>query len=60
MEIPVSVRARCRRLRSRDQGVVSNAHRAAATAARARNELGWHPSHPSLTDEFRHGSYRQG
>jgi len=32
----------------------------AATAARARSELGWHPSHPSLTDEFRHGTYRQG
>ncbi|MGO8894635.1 MAG: NAD-dependent epimerase/dehydratase family protein [Streptosporangiaceae bacterium] len=28
-------------------------------AARARAELGWHPSHPSLTDEFRHGSYRK-
>ena len=27
-------------------------------AARAQAELGWHPSHPSLTDEFRHGSYR--
>jgi nucleoside-diphosphate-sugar epimerase len=27
-------------------------------AARARAELGWHPSHPSLADEFRHGSYR--
>ena len=27
-------------------------------AARARAELGWYPSHPSLTDEFRHGSYR--
>ncbi len=27
-------------------------------AARARAELGWHPSHPSLTDEFRQGSYR--
>ena len=27
-------------------------------AARARAELGWHPSHPGLTDEFRHGSYR--
>ena len=26
-------------------------------AARARAELGWYPSHPSLTDEFRHGSY---
>ena len=28
-------------------------------AARAQAELGWHPSHPSLTDEFRHGSYRK-
>jgi nucleoside-diphosphate-sugar epimerase len=28
-------------------------------AARARAELDWRPSHPSLTDEFRHGSYRQ-
>jgi nucleoside-diphosphate-sugar epimerase len=28
-------------------------------AARARAELNWHPTHPSLTDEFRHGSYRQ-
>ena len=28
-------------------------------AARARAELGWHPSHPALTDEFRHGSYRK-
>lgn len=28
-------------------------------AARARTELGWHPSRPSLTDEFRHGSYRK-
>jgi nucleoside-diphosphate-sugar epimerase len=27
-------------------------------AARARAELGWHPSHPSLSDEFYHGSYR--
>ena len=26
-------------------------------AARARTELGWYPSHPSLSDEFRHGSY---
>ena len=24
----------------------------------ARAELGWHPAHPSLSDEFRHGSYR--
>jgi len=31
-----------------DQGTV---------AAKARAELGWHPSHPSLVDEFRHGSY---
>jgi nucleoside-diphosphate-sugar epimerase len=28
-------------------------------AARARAELDWHPTHPSLTDEFRHGSYRK-
>ncbi len=27
-------------------------------AAKARAELGWHPSHPVLADEFRHGSYR--
>jgi nucleoside-diphosphate-sugar epimerase len=27
-------------------------------AARARAELGWYPAHPSLVDEFRHGSYR--
>jgi nucleoside-diphosphate-sugar epimerase len=27
-------------------------------AARARAELGWQPSHPSLTEEFRQGSYR--
>ncbi|HWM98869.1 MAG TPA: hypothetical protein VNO54_17645, partial [Streptosporangiaceae bacterium] len=33
-----------------DQGTV---------AARARAELGWFPSHPSLVDEFRHGSYRK-
>ena len=33
-----------------DQGTV---------AAKARTELGWHPSHPSLVDEFRHGSYRK-
>ena len=30
----------------------------AATAARARAELGWSPSRPSLVEEFRHGSYR--
>lgn len=29
-------------------------------AARARTELGWQPTHPSLVDEFRHGSYRNG
>jgi len=28
-------------------------------ATRARTELGWHPSRPSLVDEFRHGSYRK-
>ncbi len=28
-------------------------------APRARAELGWQPSHPTLTDEFRHGSYRK-
>jgi nucleoside-diphosphate-sugar epimerase len=30
-----------------------------ASAARARAELGWQPSRPSLTDEFRRGSYRR-
>ena len=28
------------------------------TAARARAELGWQPSHPTLADELRSGSYR--
>lgn len=28
-------------------------------AARARTELDWQPSKPSLVDEFRHGSYRK-
>ncbi len=28
-------------------------------AARARRELGWHPSRPGLVDEFRNGSYRK-
>jgi nucleoside-diphosphate-sugar epimerase len=28
-----------------------------ADAAKARAELGWHPSHPPLADEFRHGRY---
>jgi nucleoside-diphosphate-sugar epimerase len=31
----------------------------ATDAARARDELDWQPSRPSLTDEFRHGSYRE-
>jgi len=31
----------------------------ATDAARARDELGWHPAHPGLADELRHGSYRQ-
>jgi nucleoside-diphosphate-sugar epimerase len=31
----------------------------ATDAARARDELGWHPAHPGLVDEFRHGSYRR-
>jgi nucleoside-diphosphate-sugar epimerase len=30
-----------------------------ADAARARAQLDWHPSHPSLTDDFRHGSYSE-
>jgi hypothetical protein len=25
----------------------------------ARAKLGWNPSHPSLVDEFGHGSYRK-
>jgi nucleoside-diphosphate-sugar epimerase len=28
-------------------------------AAKARTKLGWSPSHPTLADEFRHGSYRK-
>jgi nucleoside-diphosphate-sugar epimerase len=32
-----------------DQGII---------AARARTELDWSPSHPGLSEEFRHGSYR--
>jgi hypothetical protein len=28
------------------------------SAPRVRAELGWQPSRPSLTDEFRQGSYR--
>jgi nucleoside-diphosphate-sugar epimerase len=28
-------------------------------ATRARDELGWRPTHPSLAEEFRDGSYRQ-
>jgi nucleoside-diphosphate-sugar epimerase len=30
-----------------------------ATAAKARTDLDWRPSHPGLAEEFRHGSYRQ-
>ena len=30
------------------------------TAAKARAELDWSPSHPGLVDEFRNGSYRNG
>ena len=28
-------------------------------AAKARDALGWNPTHPGLVDEFRHGSYRK-
>jgi len=28
-------------------------------AAKARSELGWRPTHPSLVDDFREGSYRK-
>jgi nucleoside-diphosphate-sugar epimerase len=28
-------------------------------APRARAELGWQPTHPTITDEFRNGSYRK-
>ena len=28
-------------------------------ATKARSELGWRPTHPTLVDEFRHGSYRK-
>ncbi len=28
-------------------------------AARARDQLGWSPTHPGLVDEFRHGSYSE-
>lgn len=31
----------------------------AADAARARAELGWAPTHPTVIDEFRQGSYRR-
>ena len=27
-------------------------------ATRARDELGWRPTHPGLADDFRTGSYR--
>ncbi|MGO9754142.1 MAG: NAD-dependent epimerase/dehydratase family protein [Solirubrobacteraceae bacterium] len=29
----------------------------ATSAAKARDQLGWSPTHPGLVDEFRHGSY---
>ena len=29
-------------------------------AAKARDQLGWSPTHPGLVDEFRHGSYARG
>jgi nucleoside-diphosphate-sugar epimerase len=29
------------------------------TAARARQSLGWQPTHPGLVDELREGSYRK-
>jgi hypothetical protein len=31
----------------------------AITATRARDELGWQPTHPGLVEEFRNGSYRK-
>ncbi len=31
----------------------------ATTAAKARADLGWQPTHPGLADEFRNGSYRK-
>jgi nucleoside-diphosphate-sugar epimerase len=31
----------------------------ATAARRARDELGWRPTHPGLVDEFRNGSYRR-
>ena len=34
-------------------------HDQGTTAARARSELGWQPSRPTLVDEFRRGSYRR-
>ena len=29
-----------------------------SAAAKARTDLDWHPTHPTLVDEFLHGSYR--
>jgi nucleoside-diphosphate-sugar epimerase len=34
-------------------------HDARSNAVRARDELGWHPAHPGLVEEFRNGSYRK-
>ena len=31
----------------------------ATMAAKARTDLDWHPTHPTLIDEFRNGSYRK-
>jgi hypothetical protein len=31
----------------------------ATDAAKARADLGWRPSRPALTDDFRQGSYRK-
>ena len=31
----------------------------ATDAAKARADLGWRPTRPSLADDFRHGSYRK-
>ncbi|HEY1509909.1 MAG TPA: NAD-dependent epimerase/dehydratase family protein [Solirubrobacteraceae bacterium] len=32
-------------------------HSQGTSAAKARDQLGWAPTHPGLVDEFRHGSY---
>jgi hypothetical protein len=45
--------------RGRDRSCQEPAASGGTDAAKARAELGWYPSHPSLVDEFRHGSYRK-